>query len=186
MADSLEFNKISAAVLLTGIVILGVSFLSEDFVKPIVPAKDSLVVAGAAEEPPKGGSSNNGGDAAPAAIPPVSPLLAKASATEGEGIAKKCATCHTFVKDGPNKVGPNLWGVIGRGRASHPGFEYSDALKKLAGTAWNYEEVNKFITNPKVYANGTKMSFAGLAKPEERANVIAYLRTLSDQPVPLP
>jgi cytochrome c len=183
MADSLEFNKISAAVLLTGIVILGVSFLSEGFVEPIVPAKDSFVVAGAVEEPAKGGG---GGDAAPAAIPPVSPLLAKASATEGEGIAKKCATCHTFVKDGPNKVGPNLWGVIGRGRASHPGFDYSDALKKLAGTPWNYEEINKFITNPKAYANGTKMSFAGLAKPEERANVIAYLRTLSDTPQPLP
>lgn len=182
MADSLEFNKISAAVLLTGIIILGVGFLGERFVEPIVPAKDSLVVAVADEAPAKGG----GGDAAPAAIPPVAPLLAKASATEGENIAKKCATCHTFVKDGPNKVGPNLWGVIGRQRASHPGFDYSDALKKLAGTAWNYEEINKFITNPKAYAPGTKMSFAGLSKPEDRANVIAYLRTLSDTPQPLP
>jgi cytochrome c len=182
MADSLEFNKISAAVLLTGIVILGVSFLGEGLVEPIVPAKDSLVVAIAAPEPAKGAAP----DAAPAAIPPVSPLLAKASATDGEGIAKKCATCHTFVKDGPNKVGPNLWGVIGRNRASHPGFDYSDALKQLAGTPWTYEEVNKFITNPKAYASGTKMSFAGLPKPEDRANVIAYLRTLSDQPQPLP
>ncbi len=185
MSDNLTFNMISAGALSAGILLMVTGLVGEKLVEPAPLAKNAYVVEGAAA-PAEAAKEDAAAPAASADIPPVSPLLAKASAPEGEAIAKKCGACHTFVKDGPNKVGPNLWGIIGRQRASSAGFGYSEALQKLAGTPWTYEEINKFISNPKAYAAGTKMSFAGLAKPEERANVIAYLRTLADTPQKLP
>jgi cytochrome c len=100
-------------------------------------------------------------------------------------VAKKCAACHDFEQGGPNKIGPALWGVLGRDIASHEGFAYSDALASKEG-AWDYESLNAFVTNPKEWAPGTKMAFAGLSKAEDRANVVLYLRSLSDSPLPLP
>jgi cytochrome c len=112
-------------------------------------------------------------------------LLKAADPANGAKIAAKCKACHDFTKGGPNKVGPNLWGIVGAKHAHADGFNYSDAIKGLSGD-WTYENLDKFLTKPKDYAPGTKMAFPGLPKPEDRAAVLAYLRTLSDSPLPLP
>jgi cytochrome c len=112
-------------------------------------------------------------------------LLASASAEKGMATAKQCQACHTFEKGGPNRVGPNLYGIVDRPRASKPGFNYSAAIKAKGGK-WSYDELNHFLTNPRSYIPGTNMTFAGLPRDGQRADVIAYLRTLADSPVPLP
>ena len=125
--------------------------------------------------------------AAPAAPKetPLPALLAKADVKKGEADAKVCTTCHSFEKGGGAKVGPDLWGVVGRPVASTPGFSYSDAVKGLGGD-WTYDKLNAWIENPKAMAAGTKMAFAGEKEPQKRADILAYLQTLSDSPVPFP
>jgi cytochrome c len=125
--------------------------------------------------------------AAPKAAPeePLPPLLAKADAKKGEQDAKVCETCHNFQKGKGPKIGPDLWDVVGRKVASVPGFAYSDALKGVSGD-WSYEVLNKWITDPKAMAPGTKMTFPGEKDPHRRADILAYLQTLSDKPVPFP
>lgn len=117
--------------------------------------------------------------------PPLPILLANASLDKGMKVAKKCASCHTFNKDGANKVGPNLYNVLGAPMAKVSGFAYSSALKKFGGE-WGYEELNLFLKNPKSYISGTKMAFAGLKKPTDRASIILYMRSSVDNPPPLP
>ena len=113
-------------------------------------------------------------------------LLQTASVEKGAGAAKKCAACHTFEKRGPNRVGPNLYGVLNEAKASPArNFNFSAALKAKGGT-WTYDDLNKFIASPKGFVPGTAMSFAGIQKDSERADVIAYLRSLSESPAPLP
>ncbi len=124
----------------------------------------------------------------PAAAPKETPLpvlLAKADAKKGEADAKICGTCHNFNKGGAAKIGPDLWGVVGRPVASSPGFAYSDAVKALGGD-WTYEKLNHWIGDPKAMAAGTKMAFAGEKEPQKRADILAYLQSLSDSPVPFP
>ncbi|WP_370540479.1 cytochrome c family protein [Azospirillum sp. INR13] len=123
--------------------------------------------------------------AAPAGPAPIAPLLAAASPENGQKVAKACAACHSFDKGGANKVGPNLYGIVGGAKGHIQGFSYSDALVKTGGS-WSYDELNKFLYDPKGYAPGTKMTFAGLKKDDDRAAVIAYLRSLADSPQPLP
>ena len=123
--------------------------------------------------------------AAPVAAVPLPVLLAKADPAKGQTLTKVCATCHSFDKGGAAKVGPNLYGVVGRPKGSAAGFGYSDAMKAKGGD-WTFADLDAFITSPKTFVSGTKMGFAGEADAGKRADVIAYLRTLSDSPVPLP
>lgn len=123
--------------------------------------------------------------AAAADVEPVAPLLASADVKAGESLSRRCAACHTFDQGGANRVGPNLWGVVGRDKGSHEGYRYSPAMAEAEGS-WTYEDLNAYLNDPRATVPGTKMIFPGLKKPEERANLIAWLRTLSDNPEPLP
>jgi cytochrome c len=181
--SSLELNKIAGAVLVAGLVALVSSILADQLVQP----KGGEHVAAAVPEGETGGEGEAGAPSAPAeeAEQPIAALLASADPEAGKDVAKRCASCHTFEKGGPAKVGPNLWGIVGAPRAHMEGFPYSDAIRKLGGH-WDFESLNQFLASPKTYAPGTKMSFAGIKKAKERADLLAYLRTLSDSPVPLP
>lgn len=181
--SSFELNKIAAAVLVAGITAMVASILGGMLIKPHPLEKNVYVVEGVGAP---AAASSGAAPAGDAPIEPIGPLLAAADVKAGEAAAKKCAACHSFDKGGANKVGPNLWDVVGGKHAHNAAFAYSDAIKGKAGDDWTYEELNKFIANPKAYAPGTKMSFAGIKKAEERAQVIAYLRSLSDAPKPLP
>jgi cytochrome c len=180
MAGALEGNKIAAAILTAGIVAVGSGVFSNILYHPHELEEPVYRVEGAPKE--------GGGEAEPATeeAQPIGALLASASVESGEKAAKKCAACHSFDKGGANKVGPNLWGVVNRSIGSHEGFSYSEALAGKSGDAWDYEHLSQFLANPKTYAPGTKMSFAGIRKDTERADVIAYLRSLADEPAPLP
>jgi cytochrome c len=177
--DSFELNKILGALLGTCLVLLVTSFTAGAIFAPVMPEKPGFEIA--VKEAAHGGAK----EAAAAPSEPIEKLLQTASAEKGAAAAKKCAACHTFEKGGPNRVGPNLFGIVERPRASEAGFNYSAAMKAKAGK-WSYDDLNKFISNPKGFVPGTAMGFAGIQKDSERADVIAYLHTLADKQVPLP
>ncbi len=177
--DSFELNKILGAILGTCLILLVTSFTANALFAPVQPAKPGFEIA-VKEAAPAAGK-----EAAAAPSEPIEKLLQTASVDKGAAAAKKCQACHSLEKGGGNKVGPNLWGVVDRDRASVAGFNYSAAIKAKGGK-WTYDELNQFITNPKGYIPGTAMGFAGIQKDSERADVIDYLHTLADNPVPLP
>ena len=178
--DTLEVNKFVGAILVGGLVAMVTGAVAHMLVAPKhhEGGEMAAISSGAAPEPSAA--------PAPAALEPVSPLLAKADPHKGQQIAMKCQACHDFTKGGPNKIGPNLWGIVGSKPAEVPGYAFSDAMKAREDKPWTYEALSDFLAAPRSFVPGTKMTFAGLPKVEDRADVIAYLRTLSDSPLPLP
>lgn len=173
----MDFNKIFAAILVAGIVAMLGGFVAKQLVHPHPLAENAFNIE--AMEPVAAGGK-------PAGPEPILALIATADAAKGEKIAKACAACHTFTKGGPAGVGPNLWGVVGGPKDHMAGFAYSGALLEVGGSTWTYAEMNKFLWKPKAYAKNTKMSYAGLKKAEDRAALIAWLRTQADSPKALP
>jgi cytochrome c len=177
--DGFEINKILGAVLGICLFTLALNIVAGGLFAPHKPAKPGYEIA--VTETPAAGSAQ----ASAAPEEPIEKLLASADVNKGASAAKKCLACHDFSKGGPNKVGPNLWGIVGRERAAHGGFAFSTAMKGMAGK-WTIGELNSYLKNPRAMVPGTSMAFIGLPKPSERADVIAYLNSLSDNPQPLP
>jgi cytochrome c len=176
--DSFELNKILGAVLATCLGVLTLNIAAGAIFAPGKLDKPGYAIA----VPDTPGATEA---AKPEPAEPIAVRLASSDAGKGQAAAKQCAACHTFEKGGPNRVGPNLFGIVERAKASVSGFNYSAALKAKGGT-WTYEDLDQFIAGPKAYIPGTSMSYAGLARGGQRADLINYLHTLSDNPVPLP
>ena len=175
--DTFELNKIAGAILGAILFILVTNQIGDLLVHPVIPEKSVLNIDTGASEAAK--------KAEPAKkTPPLAVLLASADAKKGATISKKCHACHNFEKGSGNKVGPDLYSVVGRDVASMD-FSYSSELKSLGGK-WTYERLFHFIQSPKKFAPGTKMTFAGLKKPTDRADLLLYLRSNGDNPPPLP
>ena len=180
--DSFEFNKIAGAVLGTALVVFGLNELSKIIYHAPEPEKQGFAI----EVAEAAGSGEAAAETPAAPAESLGTMLAAADAAKGQTVFKACAACHDGSKGGPNKVGPNLWGIVGRMHGSHEGFSYSEAMAALKDKPWTYEALNEFITNPKAAVPGTKMAYGGLKKDADRANLLAYLATLSDSPVPFP
>jgi cytochrome c len=177
--NSFEINKILGAVLGTCLFLLAVHIASGAIFTPPVPAKPGYEIAVKEEQPGKG----KGEAAAPAQ--PIENLLASASVEHGATLAKQCTICHNLQEGQGPKIGPDLYGVVGRQVASVANFHYTDSIKKIGGT-WTFDALNKWLLDPRADAPGTAMTFAGLTSEKQRADVIAYLNTLSKNPLPLP
>ena len=179
--DSMEANKAVAAILVAGIAFFITGLLGDNLVHEERPAKPAIPVQAAPAEGAGGGAQQPAGPA------PMVPLLASANVQKGEAFVKQvCSACHTLNEGGKPLVGPNLWGIVGAPHDHEQGFDYSAALQKFKGQPWTYEALNKWLYDPQAYAPGTRMTYAGLKSTQQRADLIAYLRTLSPNPAPLP
>jgi cytochrome c len=171
---SLEGNKIVAAVLTAGITLGLAGFVGSLLVSPKFPHEAAIRI---------GGEEATQQAAAPAAAPalePITPLLANANVDNGRQVAQRqCASCHSFNEGGRSGVGPNLYGIVGAKHAHIEGFNYSAALRGMADKPWTYEELNAWLHNPRAYAPGNRMTYGGLANTQQRADLIAYLRSIS-------
>jgi cytochrome c len=177
--DSFEFNKIAAAILIALLTIKGADLISSALIHPKMLTENAFKIEGVQTSSVAGAHPEKTGPS------PIEPLLAAANAQNGATVFKKCTSCHTAEKGGPNKIGPDLYNVVGAEKGKHPGYTYSSAMEKKGGK-WTYEDLNHWIYNPREYIPGNKMSYAGLKNDQERADVIAYLRQQSDNPQPLP
>ncbi len=174
----MEFNKIFAAILVAGIIAMLSGFVAKKLVHPHELKENAFKIEGVAAV----------GGAAPKEklAEPILAMLATADIERGKKLSKACAACHSFDNGGKNGVGPNLWNVVGIQKQSHSGYKYSGVLNANGEENWTYEALNKFLWKPKKYAPGTKMNYIGIKKPEDRAAMVAWLRTLSDAPKALP
>jgi cytochrome c len=178
--DSFEFNKIAGAVLATALTVFGLQEVSGAIFQTHHGEKPGFFIEVA-----------EASEAAAAAIPAgeiksVGTLLASADPVKGAAGAKACQACHDFTKGGPKKTGPNLWDIVDRGIGTKEDFKYSAGFAALAGKTWTYDELNAFLTAPKAHVKGTTMSFGGIKNDEKRADVLAFLASLSDAPKPFP
>ena len=178
-SSSLEWNKIAGAVLVAILAVKVIGIAGEKIYHPKMLEKNVIEIEGV-EAPAQSATPS-----APAAPEQIAPLLASADVAAGKKSFAKCLVCHTDEKGGPNKIGPNLWDVVGAKKQHRDDYQYSGALAKKGGT-WTYQEISEFITAPSKFAPGTKMTYAGDKQAKDRANIIAYLRTQSDSPKPLP
>lgn len=176
--DSFELNKVMGAVFGTCLVLLTLNITAGAIFAPHAPSKPGYEIA-----VPEAAPSGPATPAAPEV--PIEQLLAKADPKRGEAAVKVCQTCHTFEKGGPNRVGPNLYGVVGGPKAHIDGFNYSAALKSAGGN-WGFQDLNNFLRNPRAAIPGTSMGFAGVSRDTQRADIIAYMNAMSDKPEPLP
>ncbi|MEO7277638.1 MAG: cytochrome c family protein [Sphingomicrobium sp.] len=175
MAQDDRFNTIAGWVLFAGIVALGTSIVGGEMFHGERPETGGYPIEGVVQE----------GDGAAAAEQPIEVFLAKADVAKGQQVFNKCAACHNADKGGANQLGPNLWGVLGEPIGQGKGFAFSPALSKVGGT-WDWTSLNHWLSSPRAMAPGTKMTFAGLGSPQDRADVIAFLNAHSDSPQPLP
>lgn len=176
-----EINKIFAAILVGCLIAMVSALLARNLV---VPSQLDKPVYEIAAEGAASGADEKKADAGPP-YGVIGPLLASADVAKGEKVFKKCTACHTPNEGGSHKTGPNLWDIVDRDKAAPADFKFSATLNDMEGV-WDYEALNAFLYKPKAYVKGTKMGFAGLKKPADRANVIMYLRSLSATPAPLP
>ena len=173
---SMNTNKYLGGALLVAWLLLIVDFVGDQLVPPMEPVVSTATASVAPVAVAK----------KPATLEqPLPVLLASAEVDKGAKVAKKCASCHSFSKGGKNKVGPNLYNIMGAERGGVDGFNYSSAIKAMGGK-WDYDDMNKFLKKPKEFMKGTKMTFSGLKKAKDRASVIVYMRSQADAPVPLP
>jgi len=178
--SGLELNKVIAAILLASVVAMTSGFVSHMLFQTHGAGENAYPVMMEAAAP----AATQ--EAAAAVLEPIGPLLAEADLKAGAKVARKCSACHSFDEGGPNKIGPNLWNIVNRNMATGAGFSYSKAFQGMAGDSWTYGKLNAFLVKPKELVPGTKMQFAGLKKTKDRANLVAYLRSLSGDPAPLP
>lgn len=173
--SAMDVNKLAGAIIMTLLFVMVIGMIGNTLVQPRQHAATVTADAGKPKAAPK---------AAPV-LEKVAPLLASANVGKGQKIFKKCAACHTSAKGGAKKIGPNLWNVVNAKRAQVAGFAYSKAMKGKEGN-WNYADLNAFLAKPKAFIKGTKMAFAGIKKVKDRADLIAFLRSLSESPAALP
>ena len=180
--DAFQINKFVGAFLSSLMLLMMISSVGEY----LVPAGKEAS-SGHASSAPAPAATTGKPDGGPAAAegPSFAALLGAASVESGAKGARKCAACHTFDQDGADRIGPNLWNVVGADIAARDGFAYSPAMANLEGN-WTFAALDAFLTKPKAFAPGTKMSFAGVRKAAARASIIAFLRSQSESPAPLP
>ncbi len=178
--SNLKFNKIAAGFLCGGLLIMG-GVKVADILQPHSTLDENAYPVEVAD----GGNAGADTAAVVDAAAPILAMLATADLAKGEKLSRKCSACHTFDEGGAAKIGPNLWDIVNSATAGDAGFSYSSALSGLGGT-WDYQALNGFLHKPKSWLSGTKMNFVGFKKTEDRANIIAWLRTLSASPAALP
>lgn len=178
--NTYELNKIAGAVLATALFIMGIQIVAGELYHAEAP--EQLAYSVDVEETTDTGT-DTGEEKETVSL---AQLLTEASADKGANVMKKCAQCHTWDKGGAKKIGPNLYGVLGRQIAAVADFSYSDALKAKSGETWTLEAMDAFLASPKAFAKGTKMVFPGLKKGDQRADLLLYLRDQADAPIALP